>query len=90
MKLRFAVPGSHSLKDKRRVIKSIREKLTNDYPVAVAETDHQDAWDRAEIGVAAVGGDKRFLNMMMDGILSRLRRHPEAILAGEEREYFGF
>ncbi|MCX7804762.1 MAG: DUF503 domain-containing protein [Planctomycetota bacterium] len=90
LKLRFAVPGAHSLKDKRRVVKSIREKLANDYPVAVAETGHQDAWDRAEIGIAAVGGDRRFLNTMLDDILNRLRRHPEAILAGEERESFGF
>jgi uncharacterized protein YlxP (DUF503 family) len=89
LRLQFSIPGARSLKDKRRVIKSIADRLRNDFPVAVAETDFQDTWNRAEIGIAAVGNDTRFLNSMLDSILERLRKHPVAILADEDRESFG-
>jgi uncharacterized protein YlxP (DUF503 family) len=47
--------GCHSLKDKRSVLKPLTVALRRTLNVSVAETDHQDLWQRAEIACAAVG-----------------------------------
>jgi len=57
-----------SLKEKRMVIRSFKDRAMKKYPVVVAETTHQDALDKAGITVAIVGTDKAIL----DSILSKL------------------
>ena len=57
LKLRFVLRDSHSLKDKRRVIKGLKDTLSNKFNVAVAETDEQDVWQSAELGLATVVSD---------------------------------
>ncbi len=49
------LPGCHSLKDKRGVLKPLTTTLRRSLNVSVAETDHQDLWQRAEIACAVVG-----------------------------------
>jgi uncharacterized protein len=49
------LPGCHSLKEKRGVLKPLTSGLRRTLNVSVAETDHQDLWQRAEISCAAVG-----------------------------------
>jgi uncharacterized protein YlxP (DUF503 family) len=49
------LPGCHSLKDKRGVLKPLTSGLRRALNVSVAETGHQDAWQRAEIACAVVG-----------------------------------
>ncbi len=53
------LPGCHSLKEKRGVLKPLTIGLRRSLNVSVAETDHQDLWQRAEIACAAVGTDRR-------------------------------
>ena len=49
------LPGCHSLKEKRAVLKPLTTLLRRTLNVSVAETDHQDLWQRAEVACAAVG-----------------------------------
>ena len=49
------LPGCHSLKEKRGVLKPLTTALRRSLNVSVAETDHQDLWQRAEIACAVVG-----------------------------------
>lgn len=49
------LPGCHSLKDKRGVLKPLTSALRRSLNVSVAETAHQDLWQRAEIACAAIG-----------------------------------
>src|SRR5690242_17444618 len=51
------LPASHSLKDKRAVIRPILDGARNRYAVASAEVGDQDKWQRARLGFAAVGAD---------------------------------
>ena len=53
------LPASQSLKDKRQVLKSLKDRLHNRFDVSAAETDHQDLWQRAELTVCVVSGDRR-------------------------------
>jgi len=49
------LPAAQSLKDKRAVLKSLKDRLHQRFNVSVAETGHQDLWQRAEIACAVVG-----------------------------------
>ncbi len=57
-----------TLKEKRMVIRSFKDRVMNKYPVVVAETTHQDIVNRAGITIAIVGTDRG----VMEGILSKL------------------
>lgn len=51
--------GCHSLKDKRSILQSLKAALRNGLNVAVAETGHQDAWQRAEIACTTVASERK-------------------------------
>ena len=52
------LPGAHSLKDKRSVIKSLKDRLHNEFNVSVAETGRHDAWQHAELTACVVSADR--------------------------------
>ena len=60
------IVGSRSLKDKRRILKSLKDRIRNRHNVSVAETAHQDLWQRAEIAVAVVSGDRAHAESLLD------------------------
>lgn len=55
----LALPGSGSLKDKRRLLRSLMDRLRQRYQLAVAEVGAQDSWRRADIAFACVSGEHR-------------------------------
>jgi len=56
--LELRLENSHSLKDKRQVVKSLRDRLRNKFNVSVAEIDCQDLWQRAVVAAVTVSSDK--------------------------------
>ena len=52
---------AQSLKDKRQVLRSLKDRLRAHYNVAVAELEHQDTWQRSRIGVVTISGDVGYL-----------------------------
>lgn len=69
--------GCQSLKEKRRVIKSLKDRLHNRHNVSVAETGHHDLWQRAELTACVVGTDRR----QVDSVLSSA----DGLVSGEAR-----
>ncbi len=69
--LELRMEHAHSLKDKRHVIKSLKERLRNRHNIAIAEIDHQDLWQRAVLAAVTVSGD---------------REHAREVLAAVENE----
>ena len=55
--LEIRVENSHSLKDKRHVVKSLKDRLRHKFNVSVAEIDYQDLWQRALIAAVTVASD---------------------------------
>ena len=55
--LELLLENSHSLKDKRHVVKGLKERLRNKFNVAVAEIDYQDLWQRAVLAAVTVSSD---------------------------------
>jgi len=56
--LELRLDNSHSLKDKRHVVESLKSRLRNKFNVAVAEIDHQDLWQRAAVAAVTVSSDR--------------------------------
>jgi uncharacterized protein YlxP (DUF503 family) len=63
------IPGNDSLKGKRRVVKSLIEKVRHKFEAAVAEVGDNDLWQKAKIGVALVGNDSQLLNTRLQNIM---------------------
>jgi uncharacterized protein len=80
LRLRFIVRESRSLKDKRQVVRSIKDRLRNAFPVSVAEVDELDHQQLAVLGLAVVGNEKRFVQSVLDKIIAAVRSHPIAEL----------
>jgi uncharacterized protein YlxP (DUF503 family) len=62
------LPQCRSLKDKRAVVKSMTEGARKRYAVAAAETDHQDTWQRAQLGFACVSGSTTHADEVIDEV----------------------
>lgn len=60
LEMRLSLPGAHSLKEKRRIVKSLKDRLRRRFNVAVAETDYHDVWQSAEVSVCTVSPDGAF------------------------------
>ena len=61
---------SHSLKEKRRVVKSIEDRVRNKFNVSIAEIDGLDKWQWATLGVACVSNDVRFANSILSNVVN--------------------
>ena len=62
------IPECHSLKEKRSVLKSIKDRLHNQFNVSVAETKYQDAHQRAELAAVVVSGDRAHANSVLTSV----------------------
>ena len=88
LRLKLVVYGSLSLKDKRRAIKSLKERLANKYNVSVAEIGSLDHRQQAELGVAMVANDGAFVTSALDKLVDYVRLDPSASLIDYEVEVF--
>ncbi len=68
LQLDFLIHGARSLKDKRRVIKGLKQRMRSKYNCSVAETEHQDLWQRAQLAVCVVSGDSVHANTQLNEI----------------------
>ena len=59
------IPHAHSLKDKRMVVRRLKDRLRSKFNVAVSEVDHQDLWQRSQLSVVTVGSDETFLEKVL-------------------------
>lgn len=69
-KISLRLPENSSLKDKRRVLKSIISQVGNRFTVSVAEVDNQDLWQLATLGICCVSNNGRFTNQVLSKIVN--------------------
>ncbi len=86
LRIEFLVPGPASLKDKRRVIKSLKERLHSRFKVSAAEVDHQELWQRGALGIAVVGPEGKVVARVLDEVLRFMRRDARIEISIHERE----
>jgi hypothetical protein len=82
----LSIPGSDSLKDKRRVVKSILDSARRRFNVSAAEIDHLDSHRRAGIAFACVSNDKAVANSLLDKIRGFVESNPLCEIAEAEME----
>lgn len=82
----LSLPGCMSLKDKRRVVKSLKDRIHHRFKVSVAETGQQDVWTRSEITVAVVATDTRNADQILDRIDRMIEDEGRALILGRRRE----
>lgn len=79
--------ASHSLKDKRRVVRSLKDRLQARFKVSAAETRHQDLWQRAEIAACVVSGEERHVAEVLDAMDRLVYSEARARVISAQRRY---
>ncbi len=77
--LEIYFPYSHSLKEKRKIVKSFKDRIKNKFNVAFAELDYLDKWQRTRIGVVTLNTHKK----PVDSLLNKIRTDAEENIDGE-------
>jgi uncharacterized protein len=83
-RLTLFLPTSHSLKEKRMVVRRVKDRTKQKFNVSCAEVEENDVWQRAVIGVALVGNDRRFVESAIDEVVRFIRGEVE--VTNVERE----
>jgi uncharacterized protein len=66
--LELRIEGAHSLKDKRQVLRSLKDKLRGSFNVSVAELEQSDLWQRATLGVVSISSSRDYLAGLMQQV----------------------
>lgn len=86
LRVRLLLREARSLKDKRQVVKSIKDRLRNSYNVSVAEIEALDNRQLAVLGFAMVSNEAHHVKTTFDEIVRALRSHPVAEFLEHEVE----
>jgi len=74
LRIEVLIPGASSLKEKRMVLRSLKDRLRNNFNISVSEVDMHDKWQRAVIAIAGVNKDKGYLNGQLDKVVDFIER----------------
>jgi len=72
--LELHIPDAQSLKDKRQILRSLKDKLRGHFNVAVAELEHQDIWQRSVVGVATLSNEEHHVEESLQRVLEEADR----------------
>jgi uncharacterized protein len=87
LRVRLLVRESRSLKDKRQVVRSIKDRLHNQFNVSIAEVAAQDHRQLVVLGMAMVSNEASHLRASFDEIVRMLRGHPVAEFLDHELDF---
>lgn len=90
LKVTLLIPGSHSLKEKRRPLKGLMEKVRHRFKVSVAEVDAQDLHQRAVVGVAIAAADGGILARELQAVGEFFYNNPECQVLDIKSESIGW
>jgi uncharacterized protein YlxP (DUF503 family) len=86
--LEIHLPESRSLKDKRQVLRSLKDRLRHRFNVSVAELDGQDTWQHSVVGIVAISADAAYLEGALRAALEESERVLGRGLVGYDTELF--
>lgn len=86
MQIELDIPGAMSLKDKRRVVKSIKDSCHRHHMVSVAEVGALDVWNKAVLGVSAVSNSGMIAGRTLDRVMDRVRSMLDCEVVDSSRE----
>ncbi len=80
LEIDLSLPESHSLKEKRQILRSLLDGLRNRFNISAAEVERQDAWQRAVIGIAVVSNDTKFCVQVLNKVMDTVRANPRVVV----------
>ncbi len=72
LRIEFIMSDNRSLKGKRKVVRSMIDKVKSRFNVAIAEVGSNDKWQKIELGISAVGNDRRHIDSSLNKVLNFL------------------
>ena len=84
----FFIPHSHSLKEKRSVLKRMKDRVRNQFNVSLAETGFQDKWQRSHWTFCAVGSDKVYIEGVFQKLIEFLDAGQHAELTSHKLNFY--
>lgn len=82
----ISIPHAHSLKDKRAVIRSLKDRILNKMNVSVAEVGKQDLWQGAELAFVTVAAEQEIVQKRIAEVSEILRGSPIFVLVNLETQ----
>ena len=87
LKISLSIPHARSLKDKRRVVKSVKDRLRSKFNVSVSEIDDQDLWQKALLGIAIISNDSAYANGTASRVQKVIENLRDAVMIDCELEW---
>ena len=87
IKISLQIPNAHSLKDKRRQIKSLKDRLSSRFNASVAEIGELDKWQQAVIAVCMISNDRPYLDKQCSMVETMVLEYTELELLNIAREW---
>ncbi len=87
IKLSLQIPDAHSLKDKRRQVKSLKDRLSSRFNASVAEVDALNNWQQAVIAVCVISNDRSYLDKQYSLVETLVLEYTELVLIDMTREW---
>lgn len=84
----LSLPGCASLKEKRSVVRSLKDRLRTRFHLSVAETGYQDVLTRAELSVALVASDRRLAESLLDKADHLVHETGRALILDARRDFY--
>ena len=88
LKIELSLSGVSSLKEKRRILKSLISKLQNNFNISIAEVESQDVYRRAVIGAAIVSNSANFGNQVIAKVVNQIESNPQVIVVDYTTENY--
>jgi uncharacterized protein YlxP (DUF503 family) len=86
LKITIFLPNAQNLKDKRRVLKRLKDVLRNRFNISVAEVEDMDLWQKATIGIAVVGNVSAFTDSVINSVMQFIKAENDCEVISETRE----
>jgi uncharacterized protein YlxP (DUF503 family) len=80
------IPNNHSLKGKRKVVKSIKDRVRARFNVSIAEIDRLEQWQRATLGIACISNEVGLVDRILSKVVDLIETSPDAALIDYQTE----
>jgi len=84
--LEIFLPNSHSLKEKRFVMRSLKDRLRK-FNISIAECDHQELWQRSTMGIVSICSDHQVLEKTLNAVVEESEKILNGSLSNYQIEY---
>jgi uncharacterized protein YlxP (DUF503 family) len=86
LSIEFHIPGARSLKEKRMVLRSVKDRIKK-FNVAVAEVEYHDLWQRCVLGVVTVSNDEKHADQELAAVVNEIERLEPGLMTRTEVEF---